>query len=103
VIGAGRCDLRAGHLVAAAVDRVQQGLGQVDPGAEELHVLADPHRRDAAGDRGVVAVGGRIRSSFSYWMALVSIETWAQNRLKPSGSAGDHSTVRFGSGAGPRL
>ena len=46
---------------------------------------------------------GRIRSSFSYWMALVSSDTCAQNRLNPAGSRGDHSTVRFGSGAGPRL
>src|SRR5690625_7365855 len=36
-------------------------------------------------------------------MADVSIETWAQKFLKPSGSSFDHSTVRFGSGAGPRL
>ncbi len=46
---------------------------------------------------------GRISSSDSYWIALVSSETWAQNRLNPSGSAGDQNTVRFGSGAGPRL
>ena len=45
----------------------------------------------------------RSRSSDSYWIEQVSIETCAQKRLKPSGSAGDHSTVRFGSGAGPRL
>src|SRR5215213_713038 len=46
---------------------------------------------------------GRISSSFSYWMELLSSDTCAQNRLKPSGNAGDHRTVRFGSGAGPRL
>jgi len=45
----------------------------------------------------------RIRSSDSYWIELVSMETCAQNRLNPSGSPGDQSTVRFGSGAGPRL
>ena len=44
-----------GDLVAAAVDRVEQGLGQVHPGAEELHPLADRHARHAAGDRAVVA------------------------------------------------
>ncbi len=38
-----------------AVDRVEQCLGEVDPGAEELHLLADLHGGDAAGDRGVVA------------------------------------------------
>ena len=46
---------------------------------------------------------GRIRSSDSYWIALVSIDTWAQKRLKPSGSRGDQNTVRFGSGAGPEV
>ena len=45
----------------------------------------------------------RMRSSDSYWMAEVSMETLAQNFLKPSGSLSLHSTVRFGSGAGPRL
>ena len=45
----------------------------------------------------------RISSSDSYWMAEVSMETLAQNFLKPSGSLSLHSTVRFGSGAGPRL
>ena len=49
------------------------------------------------------SLNSRIRSSDSYWIAEVSMETWAQNSLKPAGSAGDHSTVRFGSGAGPRL
>ena len=44
---------------------------------------------------------GRMRTSLSYWMALVSMDTWAANRLKPSGRSGDHMTVRFGSGAGP--
>ena len=45
----------------------------------------------------------RSRSSDSYWIAEVSSDTCAQNRLNPSGSAADQSTVRFGSGAGPRL
>jgi hypothetical protein len=54
--GRGRGDLLAGHFVAAAVDGVQQRLGDVGAGAEELHVLADPHRGHAAGDRGVVSV-----------------------------------------------
>ena len=60
--------------------------------AETQHAIAvsSPHR-------------ARSRSSDSYWIELVSMETCAQNRLNPSGSAGDHSTVRFGSGAAPRL
>jgi hypothetical protein len=44
-----------------------------------------------------------MRSSDSYWIADVSMDARAQKRLKPSGSAGDHRTVMFGSGAGPRL
>ncbi len=36
-------------------------------------------------------------------MELVSIETLLQNFLKFSGNDTDQSTVRFGSGAGPRL
>ena len=46
---------------------------------------------------------GRIRSSDSYWIALVSIDVWIAKRLKPSGRLGDQKTVRLGSGAGPRL
>ena len=48
-------------------------------------------------------VTGRIRSSDSYWMLLVSIETWAAKSLNPAGRRADHRTVRLGSGAGPRL
>ena len=46
---------------------------------------------------------GRMHSSDSYWIELVSIDTCAQKRLNPSGSCGDQNTVMFGSGAGPRL
>ncbi|GAA3026108.1 hypothetical protein GCM10020229_41740 [Kitasatospora albolonga] len=46
---------------------------------------------------------GRISSSDSYCTLEVSIDTWAQNSLKPWGSCGDQKTVMFGSGAGPRL
>ena len=41
--------------VAAAVDRVEQRLREVAARAEELHLLADPHRGDAAGDTVVIA------------------------------------------------
>ena len=51
-------DLHTGHLVAAAVDRVQQGLRGVDASSEELHLLADAHRGHAAGDGRVVAPMG---------------------------------------------
>ncbi len=46
---------------------------------------------------------GRISSSDSYWTEEVSMDTRAQNSLKPRGSRGDQKTVMFGSGAGPRL
>ena len=40
--------LHAGHLVTAAVDRVEQRLGGVHASREELHLLAHTHRGDAA-------------------------------------------------------
>ena len=46
--------LLAADLVASAVDGVQEGLGEVDACAEELHLLADAHRRDAARDGRVI-------------------------------------------------
>src|SRR5690625_133877 len=42
-------------------------------------------------------------SSFSYWIALVSIDIFAQYFLKFVGNSVDHKTVKFGSGAGPKL
>ena len=45
----------------------------------------------------------RMSSSLSNWMELVSMLALAQKALKPSGRRGVQSTVRFGSGAGPRL
>ena len=47
--------LVARHLVAAAVDGVEQRLREVHPGAEELHLLSEAHGGDAAGDAIVVA------------------------------------------------
>ena len=55
VLGA---DLMAVHLIHAAVDGVQQALGQVGAGAEELHLLADTHGGYAAGNAVVIAVNG---------------------------------------------
>ena len=49
--------LLAADLVHAAVDGVEQALGQVGSGAEELHFLAYPHTGNAAGDGVIVAVG----------------------------------------------
>ena len=47
-------NLVAGDLVTAAIDRIEQRLGEIDAGAEELHLLAEAHRRDAAGDTVVI-------------------------------------------------
>ena len=44
------------QLVPAAVDGQQHQLGQVGPGAEELHILAHAHGGHAAGNGVVVAV-----------------------------------------------
>ena len=52
-----RADLLAGDFVAAAVDGVEKALGEVRARAEELHLLAHEHRRNAAGNRAVVAPG----------------------------------------------
>ena len=42
-------------------------------------------------------------SSFSYWIAEVLIDIFAQYSLNPCGNLVDHNTVKFGSGAGPKL
>ena len=52
-----RSHLLFGDLVHTAVDGVEQAFCQVGPGAEELHFLAHPHGRNAAGDGVVVSVG----------------------------------------------
>gem|GEM_PF-4029297 len=44
-----------------------------------------------------------MRSSFSYWIADVLIDTLAQNCLKFCGRYFDRKTVIFGSGAGHKL
>ena len=51
-----RTDLVFGFFVHAAVDCVQQGFRQVGACTEELHLFADHHRADAAGNGVVVAV-----------------------------------------------
>ena len=51
-----RTDLVFGFFVHAAVDCVQQSFRQVGACAEELHLFADHHRADTAGNGVVVAV-----------------------------------------------
>src|SRR6185436_20260390 len=48
-------DLLAGEFIAAAVDGVEQALGEVRARAEKLHLLAHEHWRNAAGNRAIVA------------------------------------------------
>ena len=52
--GSGRGDLVAADLVTATIDGVEQTLAEIDPGAEELHLIADAHCRNAAGDAVIV-------------------------------------------------
>ena len=48
--------LHTGTLVAPAVDGIKQALGQIGTSTEELHLLADFHRRHTAGNAIVVTV-----------------------------------------------
>ena len=49
-----RCHLLSGYLIDSTVYSIQQALCKVCPGAEELHLLSDPHRRYAAGNSVVI-------------------------------------------------
>ena len=52
-VGGATCSPR--NLVAAAIDGVEQRFGEVHASAEELHLLSQPHCRNAAGDAVIVA------------------------------------------------
>ena len=88
-------------FVHAAVDGVQQALGQVGAGAEELHLLAHPHAGHAAGDGVVVAVGHPHQvvvlildgAGGDAHLGAVALEGQGQ----PGGP--EHGHVGFGSGA----
>src|SRR5262245_45364626 len=47
--------LLAADFIPASVDRIEQTLGEVSPGAEELHLLADEHGRNTTGDGAIVS------------------------------------------------
>ncbi|MNY22155.1 hypothetical protein D3C86_1557460 [compost metagenome] len=51
-----RSDLDFQLLIHPAIDCVQQRFGEVGARTEELHLLADHHRADAAGDGVIIAV-----------------------------------------------
>ena len=44
------------YLIHAAVDGVEQGFGQVGAGSKELHLFADSHGRDTAGDGVIIPI-----------------------------------------------
>ncbi len=48
-------DLLARNLVAAAIDGVEQRLGEVHASAEKLHLLSQPHCRNAARNAVIIA------------------------------------------------
>ena len=51
-----RADAHFAHIVIAAVNRKQQKFSKVAARAEELHLFADLHRGNAAGNGVIVAV-----------------------------------------------
>ena len=74
-------DLHARHLVAAAVDGVQQSLGGVHTSCEELHLLATRIGETQHAMAASSPQWERISLSDSYWIAEVSMEILAQKRL----------------------
>src|SRR5262245_51028681 len=52
-----RPDLLAADFVSPAVDGVEKTFGEVSARSEELHLLADEHRRNTAGNRTIVTPG----------------------------------------------
>jgi hypothetical protein len=96
-------DLIARYLVTAAIDRIEQRLCEVDAGAEELHLLAEAHRRDAAGDT-VVVTPERPHQIVVFVLqrgcVLADLDAVA---LEGAGMWFDQRTVMFGSGAGREL
>ena len=96
-------DVLAGSFVNTAVDSQQQALSQVTSCAEELHLLSHLNSGYAASD-GVVDSVSRSHLVVVFILNGIGIdETCAQNFLNGSGRSFDQRTVRFGSGAGPRL
>ena len=99
-----RTDLLAADFVPAAVDRIEQTLGQVGSRAEELHLLADQHRRHTAGDGAVVAPGA-AHDLVAFELNRAGVDRHLCREIAGSrpAAAGEYQIVRFGSGAGPRL
>ena len=101
-----RRDLVAADLVAATVDGVEQRLGQIGSGAEELHLLAQPHRRDAAGNSVIVAQIGAHqvivfvlqRRGFLADLHAIPLE-WVRQILRPQdGQVGLRCGAEIGEG-----
>ena len=51
----GGSHLCAGFLIAPAVQRIQQRLGQIGTGTKKLHLFADLHRRHTTGNSIIVS------------------------------------------------
>ena len=51
----GRGNLNTRDFILATIDGVEEGLRQVDARAKELHLLADLHGRNTAGNPSVIA------------------------------------------------
>ncbi|MPN03328.1 hypothetical protein SDC9_150555 [bioreactor metagenome] len=54
--GVFRSYLLAGFLIFTAVNRIEQGLGKISPGSEELHLFTNPHGGYATGNSVIIAV-----------------------------------------------
>ena len=95
----GRGHLLALHFVHTAVQGVEQSLGQVGAGAEELHLLADAHGGHTAGNAVVIApvrahqvvVLILHRGGFDGNLGAVLLEAFGQ------GGGPQHGQVRLGS------
>ena len=95
-----RADLHILFLVAAAVEGEQEKLREVGARAEELHLLADLHRGDAACDGVVVAVD-RAHHVVVLILEGVGVAGDLRGKALPvfrQGFAPQHGEVRFGGG-----
>lgn len=94
----------SGVLAPSAVQREQQCLRKVRPGAEELNRLAYSLIRYTACDTVILFATDLAHQVVIFILHGTGIYgNLAQNSLNPSGRDGLQSTVMFGSGAGPRL
>ena len=79
-------------------------FGQVGPGAEELHLLAQQHGRDTTGNGAVVSPGS-AHDFVAFELNGAGVDGYLGGKAPETvtGKRGEYQMVRFGSGAGPRL